>query len=1075
KAREELPPEGGTPTGQTPTTARSSGEIALPQVTITYADIAKLPHPDGCELRRRWTATDACGNTASCIQTIIIALWEREYGTPAAEDRLRALIPTGDGYLLGGWSDDTRRVIRSNDKGDPIWDRNYGSGEIHAICPVPGGYILVGANAATKIDGGGNILWESTIPAALDADPTPDGGCIIAGPDILIKLDADGSEDFRRTIAGTWRAVRSTSGGFLLGGGEADFEILRLDDAGVPIWAQTYGGDSIDLLHDLLPAAGGGFYAGGASLSGVSGDRSAPALGGLDFWLLKIDGSGNLLWDRAYGDHGSDELQAIRQAADGSLTLGGFTDDGAIDFLILTTLPDGTLIHEKRIANGDRLRDLRLLPNGCIAAAGESQSPLSDWYLVVYGDCPCTDQQQLGIACPKDVTIECGSSEHPDATGWATAPTGTISYSDQVLDGQGCGSILRTWSVFDDCGNSATCEQRIFIVDTTPPEITCPPDIIVSCNEPTPPGHTRFPIASDNCGPPSLSFSDSTDNGIIYRRWTATDCGGNTAECTQQILVRDTVPPTLHGLPAWTTLDVPNCESVPTPPIVTATEVCDPSVTVKLVTLGDCGLIIWTWSATDSSGNSVDASVRIRVAGQVPVAIADSYTSAEDTLLTGNIFDNDQDLDGTAPTLIANSAKGMLGLSSDGSFSYQPNPNYHGPDSFSYQVGPSDTVAVNLSISPVDDPPSVTHFSAIDPNELKPNISIGRDLSVLLVGSDPDGDAISGWLITDSDTPPAANDPRWTPSELSGHQLPDAEGVHELYAYLRDSSGQVSAGLRRSIELAYIHQLDINFTNASPDRLTLGEWPYATTGIDEQLDIELTARSGNVYFRDAEGRRFRADLRPPLTRNRWLLIVEPDDAPIDIQPIATGFDDRRLLIQRLVDGQPVGRAHSIIADSASPVLTVFEPSVFSVVLAPEEEADLAFASGWTLAGFNLLTTSANLPADVTIWTWRDGRFRRVRRSDIVAGRAYWIHSPSGSDVTLTGVQSSGNISVDAGWNLVSPSSDLTVPNIPGLIVLAWDSSADSYTRLATGDTMRANIGFWVFAPRAMELQVGAGP
>jgi len=72
---------------------------------------------------------------------------------------------------------------------------------------------------------------------------------------------------------------------------------------------------------------------------------------------------------------------------------------------------------------------------------------------------------------------------------------------DRILTecGGNTGTIVRTWTVRDDCNNTANCVQTITIVDETAPVIICAPATTVSCNEATTPENTGTPTATDNC------------------------------------------------------------------------------------------------------------------------------------------------------------------------------------------------------------------------------------------------------------------------------------------------------------------------------------------------------------------------------------------------------------------------------------------------------------------------------------------------------------------------------------------------------------------------------------------------
>jgi len=224
------------------------------------------------------------------------------------------------------------------------------------------------------------------------------------------------------------------------------------------------------------------------------------------------------------------------------------------------------------------------------------------------------------ITCPVDVTVECYESTDPDATGWATAddvcdPQPGIDYSDRIIDGD-CPQeklILRTWTATDACGNVATCDQLISVVDTMAPDLVCPPDIQVECTGDTSPDVTGMAKADDRCDDlVDIDWSDSSVAGCgntetITRTWIATDDCGNVATCDQIIKVVDSTPPVIECPPNVTV----ECTD-PTDPSATGeavgTDTCG-AVTISHEDLldlscGGAGVIIRTWTATDECGNS---------------------------------------------------------------------------------------------------------------------------------------------------------------------------------------------------------------------------------------------------------------------------------------------------------------------------------------------------------------------------------------------------------------------------------------------------------------------------------------
>jgi hypothetical protein len=113
-------------------------------------------------------------------------------------------------------------------------------------------------------------------------------------------------------------------------------------------------------------------------------------------------------------------------------------------------------------------------------------------------------------------------------------PLGTTSVVLTVSDG--------------DLSNS--CTATITVIDTTPPEITCPPDVVLECPADTSPSATGTATATDNCSIPVVTWSDLTVPGCggtvsITRTWVATDPSGNSATCVQHVTTVDTTPPTV--------------------------------------------------------------------------------------------------------------------------------------------------------------------------------------------------------------------------------------------------------------------------------------------------------------------------------------------------------------------------------------------------------------------------------------------------------------------------------------------------------------------------------------------------
>jgi len=124
----------------------------------------------------------------------------------------------------------------------------------------------------------------------------------------------------------------------------------------------------------------------------------------------------------------------------------------------------------------------------------------------------------------------------------------------------------------------------------------------------------------------------------------------------------------------------------------------------------------FTYKDNDGQYDSNVATVHIHVnaINDPPVANPDSYTTNEDTTAVGNVLTNDTDVDGDTLTasLVTGVSHGTLTLNPNGTFSYTPNLNYNGPDSFTYQAsdghGGTATATVSFTVTPVNDNPVCT-------------------------------------------------------------------------------------------------------------------------------------------------------------------------------------------------------------------------------------------------------------------------------------------------------------------------------------------------------------------------------
>ena len=374
-------------------------------------------------------------------------------------------------------------LIKTDMVGNLQWQKFLGgtSGDVPArIFPAKdGNYFVVGASSSSdgdisadpypassnywiiKVDSNGNILWDKIVGGNCfdqiwTGTATDDGGIVGMGwtcsgdGDIgqyfgsydmwMIKLDTNGEKVWDFTIGTTnydfgQAIIQTSDGGFLAGGASAfasqpgnidctpfsDYSeaiVFKLDSNANIQWQQCYGGSSHEGATTFVELSDG--YIIGSYAMSSDGDLTGSGFHGAnDIWLVKIDFSGNIIWQKCYGGTGEDFVYRIFKLANNDLIVFGTTQSF-----------DGDVIGNHGLSDIEPdLWMLRLDSTGallwqrCIGSVGEER--LNSGILQI------SDREYIGtctISSGQNGDITCGNYPEINYGAWVFSITDTTTY-----------------------------------------------------------------------------------------------------------------------------------------------------------------------------------------------------------------------------------------------------------------------------------------------------------------------------------------------------------------------------------------------------------------------------------------------------------------------------------------------------------------------------------------------------------------------------------------------------------------------------------------------------------------------
>ncbi|MEZ5017420.1 MAG: T9SS type A sorting domain-containing protein [Flavipsychrobacter sp.] len=285
--------------------------------------------------------------------------WKKCYGSQWSEFVYSIAQARDGGYIVtgttGGVGGDVTKfrtnpnytsediwVIKISATGTLIWEKSYGginSENTKKIVQVSdGGYVFMGTTYSNDDDVSGKH-GPSTLP-------------VVTGDIWVVKIDSLGTIKWQKCLGGSsgeigWDMLLTSNDGLLVLGNafstdgdvnklrdSNDVWVIQLDSTGNILWNKTYGGSRNDMGYSVIKNINGGGYVIAGETWSNNGDVSTARKGESDVWVLGIDDTGKVLWDKSFGGSRFEYAARILQTPDSGFVIGGITNSNDNDISV---------------------------------------------------------------------------------------------------------------------------------------------------------------------------------------------------------------------------------------------------------------------------------------------------------------------------------------------------------------------------------------------------------------------------------------------------------------------------------------------------------------------------------------------------------------------------------------------------------------------------------------------------------------------------------------------------------------------------------------------------------------------
>ncbi|MCX6234615.1 MAG: hypothetical protein NT175_07805 [Bacteroidetes bacterium] len=276
-------------------------------------------------------------------QTPFSILWQKCFGGSSWDVASSIQQTTDGGYITTGFTESNDGDVTGKHGGSDYWVVKINQfGEIQWQ-KCYGGSSNEGANSIQQTTDGGYVIVGAT--GSNDGDVTGNHG---GGDYWVVKIDQFGEIQWQKCFGGSsndyaWSIQQTTDDGYVIAGltysnngdvtgnhGGGDYWVVKLDQSGEIQWQKCFGGSSWDEVRSIQQTTDGGYVVAGYTYSN-DGDVTGTH-GDADYWVVKLSQSGEIQWQKCLGGSSWDEAHSIQQTTDDGYVVGGstYSNDGDV-------------------------------------------------------------------------------------------------------------------------------------------------------------------------------------------------------------------------------------------------------------------------------------------------------------------------------------------------------------------------------------------------------------------------------------------------------------------------------------------------------------------------------------------------------------------------------------------------------------------------------------------------------------------------------------------------------------------------------------------------------------------------